>query len=131
MSHIAHKLYVPRLRQRPLAVSRLMGHTWQRHRWTVADRAREQAREYPRPLQFPSAPFRWQPDWGRESPREELMSYRKFGVGGYWRGHCGHARALRDLDHWRRRTPVNERPPHPPMYTVRFRSMERGPDVIG
>ncbi|WP_332763888.1 hypothetical protein [Phenylobacterium sp.] len=116
MSLIAHKLYVPRLRQRPLAVVRLMGHTWQRHRYTVRDRAEEQAREFPRPLTFPHPKVRWRDEGYRESPREELMSYRGFGVGGYISGHCGRKRRLRDLDHWRQRTPVQDRPPHKPMY---------------
>lgn len=70
-SNLSRKLYVLRLRHGALAVYRRV-----KGQWTVADRAR-QCREASRSLRFNEHGPRWLPPEGRESPREEWMSWRR------------------------------------------------------
>lgn len=90
---LSKALYVIRLRHGPFR----SGDRWIRR--TVAERRRSNERAWDSRMKVqPWHPKRWQPDHGRESPREEWMSWRRsmiaYSFPGWMRFHHGKAPPL-------------------------------------
>lgn len=87
-SNLSQALYVVRLRFPPVR--------WTYHA-TVGARARRQSRDAPKPLRFFDDPP-WHPPEGRESPREDWMSWRVFQDRYAYPGYVGMRLRIRSID---------------------------------